>query len=250
MGRIKLFLLVSILTLSACNAQETPQQTPAATLDIPTGVPATPTDTRQAPTETPGEPAATGGEPTPTSKPEASGPVTYVILPGESKLRYEVGEVFLNQNNRFNLAVGVTTAINGEIQIDPQNPRNSSIGTITADIQFTSDSPRRDNTLRNRFIESARFPNVTFSPTEIEGLPDNYQDGQEIPLKITGDLTIREVTRQVAFDALLTLTGDTMRGEATTTILMSNFGFGPISIAGILNTEDEAKITLTFIARP
>jgi hypothetical protein len=32
--------------------------------------------------------------------------------------------------------------------------------------------------------------------------------------------------------------------------LMSDFGFGPISLAGILNTEDEVKINFDFVARP
>jgi hypothetical protein len=31
---------------------------------------------------------------------------------------------------------------------------------------------------------------------------------------------------------------------------MSDFGFGPISILGMLNTEDDAKVTLTLVARP
>jgi hypothetical protein len=43
---------------------------------------------------------------------------------------------------------------------------------------------------------------------------------------------------------------DELTGEAGTTILMSEFGIGPISIAGILNTEDEIKLSFTFVARP
>jgi hypothetical protein len=43
--------------------------------------------------------------------------------------------------------------------------------------------------------------------------------------------------------------GDTLVGTATTTILMSEYGVGPITLAGILGTEDEVKITLTFVAR-
>jgi hypothetical protein len=39
-------------------------------------------------------------------------------------------------------------------------------------------------------------------------------------------------------------------GEATTTILMSDFGVGPISVLGILNTEDEVKLTIELTARP
>jgi hypothetical protein len=30
---------------------------------------------------------------------------------------------------------------------------------------------------------------------------------------------------------------------------MSDFGFGPISIGGILNTEDEVKVKFVFVAR-
>lgn len=175
----------------------------------------------------------------------------YKIVPGESQLQYEVGEVFLNENNRFAIAHGVTPQVQGEIMVDSTAPQNSSLGTITADIsQFKSDSGRRDNAIRTRFLESQRFPTVTFVSTQIEGLPASYEPGQEIPLKISGDLTIREVTKPVNFEAVVRLDGNQLSGVATTTILMSDFGFGPISIAGILKTEDQAKVTLTFVARP
>jgi polyisoprenoid-binding protein YceI len=164
---------------------------------------------------------------------------------------YEVGEVFINDNNRFNLASGVTPQVAGEITVDLSAPQNSQIGTITADIsQFKSDSNRRDNAIRTRFLQSNQYPNVTFVPTSIEGLPETYTDGQDVPLKISGDLTIREVTKPVEFDATVKLTGDTLAGTATSIILMSDFGFGPIDILGVLKTEDEAKVTINLVARP
>ena len=181
----------------------------------------------------------------------SAGAVVYKLVPGESVLQYEVGETFLNQGNVFNKAVGRTPQVSGEVTFDPSAPQNSSLGTITADVsQFTSDSDRRDNAIRGRFLESSQFPNVTFNATSIEGLPQTYQEGQEITFKVSGDLTIRDVTKPVTFDVKATLSGGTLSGEAVTTILMSDFGFGPISIAGILNTEDQAKVTLAFVARP
>ena len=158
--------------------------------------------------------------------------------------------MFLNQGNAFNMAVGRTPQVTGEVSLDPSAPQNSTLGAFTADIsQFASDSDRRDNAIRGRFLKSSRYPNVTFNATAIEGLPATYQDGQEITFKISGDLTIRDVTKPVTFDVTAMLNGNTLSGEAVTTILMSDFGFGPISIAGILNTEDEAKVTLMFVAR-
>ena len=61
---------------------------------------------------------------------------------------------------------------------------------------------------------------------------------------------MRETTRPVTFDVTVSGTSQELSGEAGTTILMSDFGVGPISIAGILNTEDEVKLTFAFVARP
>jgi polyisoprenoid-binding protein YceI len=172
------------------------------------------------------------------------------IVPGESTVTYEVGEVFLNQNNAFNLAVGMTSGINGEVFVDRANPQNSSIGPISVDIsQFTSDSQRRDNAIRERFLESTQFPMAVFNPTNIQGLPGSYEEGQPISFQVTGDLTVRGVSRPVTFDVTFVGEGNTMTGEATTMILMSDFGFGPISIGGILNTEDEVNVKFAFVAR-
>jgi polyisoprenoid-binding protein YceI len=132
-----------------------------------------------------------------------------------------------------------------------RNPTNSQVGEIQVDIsQFQSDSPRRDNAIRDRFLESARFPIATFIPQDIQVLPESYQEGQPVNLKITGDLTVHEVTQPVTFDVTLQFEGDTLTGEATTTILMSDFQVGPISMAGILNTEDEVNLIFNFVARP
>lgn len=245
-----LTLLFSLL-LSACApaavevAAPVPIETqaPAAT-EAPA---AEPTD--QPAATAPAQPAASAET---ASQPAApAGPVTYKIVPGESTLQYEVGETFINQNNRFNVAVGVTPQVSGEISVDTANLQNSTIGAITADVsQFTSDSGRRDGAIRDRFLESARYPMVTFTPTAIEGLPAAYQEGQDITFKVTGDLTIRETTLPASFDVTARLEGGALRGQAVITILMSDYGFGPISIGGILNTEDEAKVTLNFVARP
>jgi polyisoprenoid-binding protein YceI len=252
---ISLTIITAAFFMAACSSQPAPQvlqeaaSLPAASNQQITEA-AAPTQEPTATQPVAVQTTAPTDEPSGNAAP-AIGLTAFHIIPGESQLQYEVGEVFINDNNRFAVAIGVTPQLEGEILIDSAAPQNSRIGTINADIsQFKSDSGRRDNAIRGRYLESERYPTVTFVPSQIEGLLESYQAGQEIPLKITGDLTIREVTKPVSFDAIVRLDGDQLTGQATTTILMSEFEFGPISIAGILKTEDEAKVTLNFVARP
>ena len=240
MRNISLLLIVFALALAACSgAAETPAQ-PTEALAA-TAALAQPTEPLQViPTEPPA-----------ASEAPASGPTTYKIVPGESTVTYEVGETFFNQNNRFNLAMGVTSQVAGEVQLDAANPQGAQVSPITIDIsQFQSDSNRRDERIRQQWLESARYPTATFTPTSIDGLPATYTEGQPLTFTMTGDLTVKETTKPVTFDVTATLQGDVLAGTATTNILLSDFGVGPIEIAGMLGTEDGAKLTLAFVARP
>jgi len=172
------------------------------------------------------------------------------IVAGESQVLYHVAETLFLEGNRFNVAVGTTTAVRGEITVDRANPRNSRIGTISIDIsQFRSDSQRRDNFIRTRSLESARFPTAEFTPTTIQGLPTTYTDGQELTLQVAGNLKIRDVVRPTTFATTIKIAGTQLTGTATTSIKMTDFGFDPPSIAGILRTENEAKLEFRIVAR-
>lgn len=179
-----------------------------------------------------------------------SNAVVYTIVPEESTATYEVGETFIDRGNVFQVAVGQTQGVTGEIRVDLDQPQNTTIGTLAVDVsRFTSDNRRRDSAIRDRFLQSAQYPTVTFAPTEIEGLPETIDSGVDYAITLRGDLTIRDTTKPVAFDAQVRLDGDTLTGQASTTILLSDYGFGPIDILGILKTEDEVKVTIDFVAR-
>jgi polyisoprenoid-binding protein YceI len=183
--------------------------------------------------------------------PAPAGTQRFVIAAGESSVTYRVNETFIREGNRLNTAVGTTSVVRGEIFVDRARPANSRIGTVTVDIsQFRSDSERRDNAIRTRWLESARFPTAEFTTTSITGLPETYQDGREVPVQITGNLKIRDVTRPVTFASSIKLDGTTLTVTGATTIKMTDFGFDPPSILGILRSENEAKLEFRFVARP
>ena len=257
MKKIIPLLILAAMLLTACATPAlAPTAAPAATQPaqvtsvLPTASDQPATEAVTSAPSTSGTPSATQASAPPAGASSGS-VVVYQIDPSQSKVSYQVDEVFLNQGNRLNTAVGVTQGISGTVQIDRSSPKNSQLSPFTVDIsQFKSDSERRDQTIRERFLESATYPTVTFVPKTIEGLPDTIQDGTDYPLKISGDLTIHQAAKPVTFDVTARLQGDTLSGQATTQILMSDFGFGPINLFGILKTNDEVKVTFEFVARP
>ncbi len=214
----------------------------APTIAAPAQAPAQPTQPPAA------NPAA--AQPTADAPVQASGSgKVYKIDPTQSEAHYEVSETFF-QGNRLNLAIGRTKGIAGEVLVDFANPANSQIGTIVIDVsQLTSDEDRRDNFIRRNFLQSAQYPQATFKPTKIEGLPASVKPGDQLTLKVTGDLTVKQTTKPVTFDVTLTANQDKLTGTATTEIALSDFGVGPIQIA-ILQTEDKAKLVFDFVALP
>ncbi len=270
MRLIPFVALVLALVLTACGGGASAPATPATATDAPaapttvqaaptvadaapTAADAAPTTASAAPTAADAAPTTASAAPT-TAATAASGGdtvLTYAIVPEESQVSYAVGEVFINRNNQYNLAIGITQEISGSITLDRSAPRNSTVGPISIDISaFTSDSERRDNAIRGNWLESARFPIATFTPTQIEGLPETYTDGEELTLQITGDLLIRDVTKPVTFEVTGKIENETMSGTATTTIKMSDFGVEPPNILNVLRSEDDVKIEFKFVARP
>jgi polyisoprenoid-binding protein YceI len=173
----------------------------------------------------------------------------FAIVPTSSKATYHVNETLVGQG--FNTAIGSADGLTGDIYIDRTKPSASSIGTITIDIsKLASDQSRRDNTIRRQFLESSKYPTATFVPKRLEGLPDApYTDGQQLTFKIVGDLTVRTVTKEVTFDATGKVVGDTFTGTAHTTFNMTDFGFNPPDIAGIVKAENGVILDLTIEAK-
>ena len=166
---LSITVLAAAVILAAC-APASP--TPAA-VEPTVAATSTTMPTDPMPTDPPQAASTAAPVASPTTPPAAAaGQVTYQIVPGESKVTYEVGETFLNQNNRFNLAVGTTTQVTGSVIGDVNNPSAVTLGTFEIDIsKFASDSSRRDGYIRSNGLESGKYPIAKFVPTKVESLP-------------------------------------------------------------------------------
>jgi polyisoprenoid-binding protein YceI len=129
----------------------------------------------------------------------------------------------------------------GTIVLDEANPSKSSVeATIDAASIDTRDAKRDEHLKGPDFFEVAKFPKITFKSTKVEKVGEG--------LKVTGDLTIKGVTKSVVLDVAGPTAevkdpwGNAKRGvSATTQINRKDFGvsYGPDMIV-----SDLVKITI------
>jgi polyisoprenoid-binding protein YceI len=183
---------------------------------------------------------------------------TFTIVSDESSASYTVQEQFLagaasalGIDAGETATVGTTPEVSGQMTLDLSGDRPQLInGDFTVDIsRLSSNDSRRDQRIRERWLQSAQFPMARFAARAIEGFPENYEEGSEASFQLLGDLTIREMTQPVAFDVSATLQGDTIEGTGATDIQMTDYGFEPPAILNILTVSNDVTVTVDFVAR-
>ena len=195
----------------------------------------------EAPTEAPPEPATIEAVP--------SGGATVFTLVEGTIARYKVEEVLANTG--FKVATGETMDVAGSIAFDADGAvvaDESRIAVQAATLR--TDSGRRDGYVRNRTLETDTYPEVVFQPTSIEGLPESLADASgHVQVHITGDLTVKDQTRQVTWEGEIDLEGDgAATGSVAVEFTFDDFGMNKPSVAIVLSVEDTIRLELDFNA--
>jgi len=166
---------------------------------------------------------------------------TYRIDPAHSSAHFVVRHMMI-ANVR-----GTFTKLSGTVEYDPDNPAETKIDATIEPASISTREEQRDAHLRSAdFLDVEKFPTITFQSTRVQ--PSG--DGEA---KVTGNLTIHGVTREVT----LTVEGPTpetkdpwgnvRRGAAATTkIKRSEFGLtwnAALETGGFL-VGDELKIEI------
>jgi polyisoprenoid-binding protein YceI len=172
--------------------------------------------------------------------PTKPGTTTWNIDPAHSSAQFSVRHMMISS------VKGEFTKITGRAVYDPEKPESLS-AEATIDVNtINTREPDRDNHLKSAdFFDVAKFPTITFKSKRATKGPDG--------LKLTGDLTIHGVTREVTLDVegptppLKDPWGFTRVGaSATTRINRKDFGLTwnqALEAGGVL-VGDEVKITV------
>lgn len=180
----------------------------------------------------------------------------FEIVASESQAGYEADEEFFEAaRDRIgmepgpNTAIGVTQSVSGYIDLSLDGGVTLGENRVTVDVgTLTSDQEFRDRRVRETALQTATFPVAEFIATGIEEFPASYTEGEMVSFKLPGNLTVHGVTRPVTFDVQASLSGDTLTGTATTSVLMTDFNVTPPAMP-ILQVQDQVVLNFELTAR-
>ena len=168
--------------------------------------------------------------------PAFAAPVTYKIDPTHT--------IVLAQWNHFGFSNPSASFgnVEGTLVYDAADVARSSVEVTLPLSGLEGFSAKFNEHLRSAdFFDAAKFPKATFKSTKVEAAGEGK-------LKVTGDLTVKDITRPVVLDVTLNKAGDhpmtktpTIGFDATTTLSRTEFGVG--NYAPAVSDEVELRIT-------
>jgi len=163
---------------------------------------------------------------------------SYAIDPVHSSVGFSIRHFFSNVPGSF-------TKFAGTITVDRANLENSSV-QATIDIgSLSTANDMRDKDLKTpNYFDFAKFPSMTFKSKA-------WKKTGEDTFDVTGDLTIKDVTKEVVLKVKSLGFGPGMRGamlsgwEATTTLKRTDFGVnGPTMLGKVLGEDVPVTINV------
>ncbi len=144
---------------------------------------------------------------------------------------------------------GEFTDFSGKIEYDAENVENSSVSAVIKTASITTESKRRDDHLKNPdFFDVENYPEIKFESTSVKKRDDGFI--------AVGNLTIRDVTKQVEIPFEVLGVVETARGkrmgiEAVFTINRQDYNvkWSRAMDNGGVVVSDEVKIEINLEAR-
>ena len=234
-----IFILMVAFLLAACApAQSLAQTTSSSTAPVASATSAS-TSTAQATTAT-----------TAATAPASASGTRYVLVPANSSASYSVREQ-LAQLKLPTDAVGKTNSVSGQLVVNSDGSIDTKNSQFVVDVStLKTDSTMRDGYVANNILQSNQYPNAIFVPTQLSGLPSPLPQSGNLSFTVTGNLTIRNVTKPVTWTVTGSIANGEATGTATTSFTFEDFGLNQPQVPVVLSVVDKITLTVTFDLQP
>lgn len=217
----------------------------------PTTAPTQAVPTQAAPTQAaPTEIAALEAAPTePSAAAPQGGALVYQISQDESQVRFNIYEQLRGQPKDV---IGTSNQVAGQAAVDLNDLGTAQLGEIVINARtLETDDSRRTQAIRNRILFTDQYEFITFTPTQVSGLSGSAAAGQSFTFQVTGDLTIKDVTKPVTFDVTVMVESpERLVGSAQTTIALADFGVVVPSVPFVANVGETMALEIDFVLAP
>lgn len=176
----------------------------------------------------------------------AAAAIRYVTVPTGNAARYRVREQLVGIDLPTD-AIGETKAVTGTISADAKGNILPAESKFVVDVtNLVSDKQRRDGFIRGRTLETQRYPTVTFVPSSVKGLTAPIPKTGSKTSDVTGNLTIRNVTRPTTWRVTAQFLGDHVTGSAKTGFTFNDFSMDQPRVPVVLSVADSIHLELDF----
>ena len=177
---------------------------------------------------------------------EQTAALRFALAPTGNTARYRVRERLVGRDLP-NDAIGETKALAGVISFDSKGKviREGSKFTVDAST-FVSDMNRRDGFVRGRLLEADQYPSVVLVPTEIRGVSLPLPKSGSVPIEMTADLTVRDVTRPTIWKGTAQFEDGRITGSAATSFTFDEFQMEQPRVPVLLSVADTIRLEIDF----
>jgi polyisoprenoid-binding protein YceI len=230
--------LFSLMILSAC---------------VPKGIQSPATTSEQVPatreTETALLTSTKSVHTTPTSLSGSSpgSDVTYFLDSSQSEASYAVREQLARLDFPSD-AIGKTKAISGMITLNQDGSIDQANSKFTVDLStLQSDENKRDGYVSRNILQTIQYPQAVFVPTQVTGLPEPMSQSGSHTFQMTGDMTIRDVTKPITWDVTANFNNGEITGTATTSFKFEDFNLNQPRVPVVLSVVDNITLNVNFV---
>ncbi len=186
--------------------------------------------------------------PEPTAAP-STGLVIFEIRPSGSEVRFTLDELLRGEPTTV---VGRTDQVAGQIAVDLADLSTAQVGVIQVNARtLATDNEFRNRAISNTILDTNAFEFITFAPTAVTGLPGSASVGETVSFQLTGNLTIRDITREVIFEATVTVvSAERLEGTAVTTIQRGDYNLAIPEVESVADVSEAVLLEIDFVATP
>ena len=111
---------------------------------------------------------------------------------------------------------------------------------------FVSDKDRRDGYVRGRLLQSDSYPEVVLVPTAVRGINPLLPTSGTQPFELTGDLTVRGVSRPTVWKGTAQFKEGQVTGSAATAFTFADVSMDQPRVPVLLSVADTIRLEIDF----